>query len=92
MPLQKGRILPKSFNRGAIFRATTATISNSLSFNSESNRRRGRLIKEAKATVQMGKSLGIDFGGNEANVVEKIIQLECSNLERIAAGARVAEV
>ena len=61
MPNQKGRILPKSFNRGAIFRATTISISNSLSLNSELSRKRGRLIKESKATIQMGKSLGINF-------------------------------
>ncbi|KAL7164650.1 hypothetical protein ACSBR2_040531 [Camellia fascicularis] len=89
---QKGRILPKSFNRGAIFRAAAVAISNSQSFNSESSRRRGRIFKEAKATIQLEKSLGIDFGGKEDDLVDQIVQLEDRDLERIAAGARTADV
>lgn len=84
-------MLPKSFNRGAIFRAVAATISNSLSINSELSRGSRRLIMEARATVQMGKSLGINFEGKEDEAIEKIIHMERKDLERIECSGRAVE-
>lgn len=83
LPSQRGRVLPQSFNRGAIFRATAAALSNSLSIKSESSSRSRRLIKEAKATVQMGQSLGINFEGKEVEAIEKIVKMESKDLEKI---------
>ncbi|CAL5381554.1 unnamed protein product [Camellia sinensis] len=84
--LQQGRILPQSFSRGAIFRAATAAISSSHLAFSESNRKKGNLMKEAEATIQLGKKLGIDFGGKEDIVANQIVQLETRDLERISDG------
>ncbi|KAL7180999.1 hypothetical protein ACSBR1_039958 [Camellia fascicularis] len=91
MPIQKGTILAKSFNGGAIFRGIAVAISNSLSINSELSRRNGRLIKKARATVQMRKSLGINFERMEDDVIGKIVQIEDKYLERIDDGGRATE-
>ncbi|KAL7263008.1 hypothetical protein ACSBR1_001220 [Camellia fascicularis] len=40
------------------------------------------LLNEAKATIQLGKSLGINFNGKEDDVLNKIIELELKEKER----------
>ncbi|KAL7263843.1 hypothetical protein ACSBR1_001905 [Camellia fascicularis] len=39
-------------------------------------------LNEAKATIQLGKSLGINFNGKEEDVLNKIIELELQDKER----------
>ncbi|KAL7184005.1 hypothetical protein ACSBR2_026222 [Camellia fascicularis] len=50
--------------------------------NSESDK-----IYEAQATLCLGKSLGIDFKGQDAEIMKKLVQLEEKDKERLGGGA-----
>ncbi|THF97637.1 hypothetical protein TEA_015702 [Camellia sinensis var. sinensis] len=69
------------FQRGAIFRAAVATLSFSMSHSSNSLRKRN-LACEALATMKLGKSLEIDFGGKDSHVANKIMEIEEKDAER----------
>ncbi|XP_028115368.1 uncharacterized protein LOC114313203 [Camellia sinensis] len=47
---------------------------------------------EARATVQMRKSLGINFEGKEDEAIEKTLQMEMKDLERIKGSGRAFKV
>ncbi|GMP41796.1 hypothetical protein CsSME_00011769 [Camellia sinensis var. sinensis] len=69
------------FNKGVLLRAATKALSDSISLSSSS--RKGRfLLNEAQATLQIGNLLGINCEGKEAEVIEKIMELETQDLER----------
>mgnify|MGYP003702777461 CR=1 FL=1 len=78
---QKAAAVSKHTSRSVIFRPAAAAIARSdLSecFTSPKN----LLLDEAKATIQLGKSLGINFNGKEDDVLNKIIELELKDKER----------
>ncbi|THG02729.1 hypothetical protein TEA_003088 [Camellia sinensis var. sinensis] len=65
---------------GAVFRSAATTIS--LSMASKSSR--GRVdLSEAEATLELGKTLGIDFEGKDEEVISKLLQLEANDLEKV---------
>ena len=61
--------------KGAIFRAATATISLSVE-QSINSRRRNKLPSEAHAIIEVGKILGLNYEGKKKEVVSKLIDLE----------------
>ncbi|CAL5356809.1 unnamed protein product [Camellia sinensis] len=77
----KAAAVSKHSSKSVIFRLATVAIARSdLSegVTSLSN----LLLNEAKATLQLGKSLGINFNGKEEDVLNKIIELELQDKER----------
>ncbi|THG04821.1 hypothetical protein TEA_008034 [Camellia sinensis var. sinensis] len=77
----KAAAVSKHSSKSIIFRLATAAIARSdLSegVTSLSN----LLLNEAKPTLQLGKSLGINFNGKEEDVLNKIIELELQDKER----------
>ncbi|GMQ06319.1 hypothetical protein CsSME_00050954 [Camellia sinensis var. sinensis] len=69
------------FNKGVLLRAATKALSDSISLSSCSSKGRF-LLNEAQATLQIGNLLGINCEGKEAEVIEKIMELETQDLER----------
>ena len=45
-------------------------------------RKQNRIRKEAEATVQLGKTLGLEMNGLEAEIVDRVIQMEIEDMER----------
>ncbi|KAL7185377.1 hypothetical protein ACSBR2_027338 [Camellia fascicularis] len=77
----KAAAVSKHTSKSVIFRPATAAIAHSdllEGVSSPSN----FLLNEAKATLQLGKSLGINFNGKEEDVLNKIIELELQDKER----------
>ncbi|CAL5331326.1 unnamed protein product [Camellia sinensis] len=72
-----GRLPSKS----VIFRPAAVALANSELSEGESSTH-SYLLKEAQATVKLGKELGINFCGQEEGVVEKILELELKDKER----------
>ncbi|GMP74006.1 hypothetical protein CsSME_00031546 [Camellia sinensis var. sinensis] len=69
-----------NLRKGAVLRSAAATIS--LSMASKSSR--GRVdLSEAEATLELGKTLGIDFEGKDEEVISKLLQLEANDLEKV---------
>lgn len=60
-----------------------AAISSSMSISSDAYR---QILSrhEAKATVKLGKDLGIQFGDDEESVICKIMEMENQDEERLA--------
>ncbi|KAL7230023.1 hypothetical protein ACSBR2_008549 [Camellia fascicularis] len=72
----------KHTSKSIIFRPTKATLAQlDVSYGDSSSH--NYLLKKAKATVQLGKSLGINFRGKEDVMMDKIIDLELKDKERI---------
>lgn len=79
------------FSRGAICRA--AAIAASLSVPQTSGpSRRAALLKEAREMVQLGKLLGMNCKGKEEEVVNRIVEMEVQDNEKMGGGLRVAPV
>ncbi|KAL7164290.1 hypothetical protein ACSBR2_040244 [Camellia fascicularis] len=76
----KATTLAKHSSR--IFRPAAVALAHSDISEGES-RLHNYLLKEAKATVQQGKNLGINFRGEEDVVLDKIIDLELKDKERL---------
>ncbi|KAL7168193.1 hypothetical protein ACSBR2_038601 [Camellia fascicularis] len=77
----KAAAVSKHTFKSVIFRPSAAVIAGSnlsKGVSSPSN----LLLNEAKATLQLGKSLGINFNGKEDDVLNKIIELELKDKER----------
>ncbi|KAI7986760.1 Receptor-like protein 9a [Camellia lanceoleosa] len=64
------------FQRGAVFRATAAVLAQSISNESQVSRRRKKSVEEARATVQLGRRLGMSCEGKEAEVIQRLVLLE----------------
>lgn len=74
------------FKRGAVFRAAAAALSCSISQDSQLSRKRKMMIEEARATLPVGKSLGMNCDGKEVEVIQKIVQLEIQDEDRFVKG------
>lgn len=72
-----GRLPSKS----VIFRPAVVALAQSELSEGDSSSH-SQLLKEAQATVQLGKELGINFCGQEEGMVNKIIELELKDRER----------
>ncbi|CAL5353797.1 unnamed protein product [Camellia sinensis] len=72
-----GRLPSKS----VIFRPAAVALAHSELSEGESSMHT-YLLKEAQATVQLGKDLGINFCGQEEGVVDKIIEMKLKDKER----------
>ncbi|GMP94008.1 hypothetical protein CsSME_00043624 [Camellia sinensis var. sinensis] len=72
-----GRLPSKS----VIFRPAAVALAHSELSEGESSMHT-YLLKEAQATVQLGKDLGINFCGQEEGVVDKIMEMELKDKER----------
>ncbi|GMP41383.1 hypothetical protein CsSME_00011509 [Camellia sinensis var. sinensis] len=71
----KGASSSKSSPKCAVFRAAAAALSLSASNESHSGSR-SHILSEAQANIQLGKILGINYKGKEAEVLEKMVDLE----------------
>ncbi|KAL7206344.1 hypothetical protein ACSBR2_019119 [Camellia fascicularis] len=81
----RGAVGSFGFQRGAIFRATAAAVASSLSSSQNQSRSsRRKLIEEAKSTLKVGAILGLQYQGREEEVVNKIVELEENDVERLA--------
>ncbi|GMP59228.1 hypothetical protein CsSME_00022597 [Camellia sinensis var. sinensis] len=79
----KGMLFRGSFQRGALLHGAVATISTSISLTNNSVSQI-KMLKEAHDTIQVGKALGLNFGGYEAELVNKIVQMEEEDEIRVA--------
>ncbi|GMP85223.1 hypothetical protein CsSME_00038461 [Camellia sinensis var. sinensis] len=75
--------LASGFNRGAVFRAAAAVLSQSLSKESQESRRRKKRVEEAREILQLGTRLGMTCEGKEAEVIHRIVQMEQQDEERL---------
>ncbi|XP_028126943.1 uncharacterized protein LOC114323538 [Camellia sinensis] len=84
---QRSMVGRLGFQRGALFRASAvaAAAATSLSSSqSHATQRRKNLMEEAQSTVKIGKLLGLQCQGKEDELVNKIVELEESDLQGIA--------
>ncbi|GMQ05915.1 hypothetical protein CsSME_00050729 [Camellia sinensis var. sinensis] len=70
------------FQRGALLRAAVAAVSLSLSQNCQISRKRKMVLKEAQATLHIGRQLGMSCEGMEQEVINKLVELENQDAER----------
>ncbi|KAI8021240.1 hypothetical protein LOK49_LG03G00970 [Camellia lanceoleosa] len=86
---QSGPVAMGSWSRGALFRATAGS-----SLKPDSNGKGKCKTKspqgEAEATVQLGKALGICFGGKEKEVIKKLVNMDVK--DRAKAAQRKVEI
>ncbi|CAL5390691.1 unnamed protein product [Camellia sinensis] len=78
---QKAAVVNKHTSRSVIFKLAAAAIAHS-DLSEDVTSPNNLLLNEAKATIQLGKSLGINFNGKEDDVLNKIIKLELKDKER----------
>ncbi|KAL7220702.1 hypothetical protein ACSBR2_013562 [Camellia fascicularis] len=79
--LYKAATVSKHTSKSVIYRPTTAALARS-DLSKGVTSLNNVLLNEAKATIQLEKSLGINFNGKEDDVVNKIIELELKDKER----------
>ncbi|GMP36113.1 hypothetical protein CsSME_00012402 [Camellia sinensis var. sinensis] len=72
------------FNRGAVLRAAAAALSQSLSKESQERRRRKKRVEEANEILQLGNRLGMNCEGKEAEVLQRIVEMEQQDEDRLA--------
>ncbi|GMP79593.1 hypothetical protein CsSME_00035079 [Camellia sinensis var. sinensis] len=73
----------KHYSKSVIYRPAAKALAQSNSFAGDSSLR-NQILSEAAATIQLGKSLGIDYHGKEGIVLHKIAELELKDKEKIA--------
>ncbi|CAL5436395.1 unnamed protein product [Camellia sinensis] len=78
---EKRKRKKKHTSRSVIFRPAAAVIAR-LELPEGVTSPNNLLLNEAKATIQLGKSLDINFNGKEDDVLNKIIKLELKDKER----------
>ncbi|KAI8012309.1 hypothetical protein LOK49_LG06G02160 [Camellia lanceoleosa] len=78
----KGESTSKSAQNRALLRASMAEASLLASIGS-GEARGNHILDEAQACLQMGKLLGLEMNGKEAEVLEKIMELEVKDIGRI---------
>ncbi|KAI8005621.1 putative glycosyltransferase [Camellia lanceoleosa] len=74
----------RNSQKEALFRSASAALSRSLA-NRDNSRSRGSagILNEAQATLCMGKLLGVEFGQDEESIVNRIVQLEQQDKEKV---------
>ncbi|KAL7195599.1 hypothetical protein ACSBR1_035765 [Camellia fascicularis] len=77
----KVAIVSKHTSKSVIYRIAAVAIAHSNLYEGATSPN-NYLLKETKATLQLGKSLGINFNGKEDVVLNKIIELELKDKER----------
>ncbi|KAL7262115.1 hypothetical protein ACSBR1_000490 [Camellia fascicularis] len=73
--------ISQHISKSLIYRPAAATIARS-DLSEGVTSPNNLVLNEAKATIQLGKSLGINFNGKEDDVLNKIIKLELKDKER----------
>ncbi|GMP79617.1 hypothetical protein CsSME_00035094 [Camellia sinensis var. sinensis] len=73
----------KHYAKSVIYRLAATALAQSNSFAGNSSMR-NQILSAAVATIQLGKSLGIDYHGKEGIVLNKIAELEFKDKEKIA--------
>ncbi|KAL7265507.1 hypothetical protein ACSBR1_003310 [Camellia fascicularis] len=85
---QSEAVARRNSQKEAMFRSASAALSRSLANRGNSRSRGDALIlNEAQATLCMRKLLGVEFGQDEASIVNRIVQLEQQDKEKV--GARI---
>lgn len=77
----KAAAISKHTSKSVIFRPAAAAIARS-DLSEDVTSPSNLLLNEAKATLQLDKSVGINFNGKEEDVLNKIIELELQDKER----------
>ncbi|KAI8020432.1 hypothetical protein LOK49_LG04G01482 [Camellia lanceoleosa] len=77
-----------STSKGIIKGAKSQSSAEPISSNSVSGR---DILQEAHATLQVGESLGFDFKGQEAEVIQKLTHMEEQDKERLGRGTGMVE-
>ncbi|GMP82743.1 hypothetical protein CsSME_00036919 [Camellia sinensis var. sinensis] len=80
----------KHFTKSVIYRPAAKALAQSHSFAGDSSLR-NQILSEAAATIQLGKSLGIDYHGKEDIVLNKIAELELKDKEKIATDGKAQQ-
>ncbi|CAL5407185.1 unnamed protein product [Camellia sinensis] len=78
---QKAAAVSKHTSKSVIFKPVAAAIARS-DLSEGVTSPNNLLFNEAKATIQLGKSIGINFNRKEDDVLNKIIELELKDKER----------
>ncbi|GMP86480.1 hypothetical protein CsSME_00039242 [Camellia sinensis var. sinensis] len=78
----KGASSSKQVSKQSVLRGSVAEASISASIDS-GNAAGRRILSDAQATVQIGALLGLQYIGKEAEVINKIVELERKDKERI---------
>ncbi|CAL5334029.1 unnamed protein product [Camellia sinensis] len=78
---QKAAAVSKHTSKSIIFRPAAAAIERS-DLSERITSPNNLLLNEAKAILQLGKSLGINFNGEEDDVLNKIIEVELKDKKR----------
>ncbi|KAI8027685.1 Serine/threonine-protein phosphatase 5 [Camellia lanceoleosa] len=81
----KGVSSSKSVPKRSLLRATVAKLSLLASISSREDGDR-RILDKAQAFLQMGKLLGVEMNGQEAEVLKKIVELEVKDIGRMDRG------
>ncbi|KAI8027502.1 hypothetical protein LOK49_LG02G00226 [Camellia lanceoleosa] len=79
---KSGAPFRNGFQRSALVRAATMATSSALSISNEVCKQK-KVRKEAEATMQMGIKLGLTLTGHEDEVVERIMQMENENVDKV---------
>lgn len=64
--------------------AAAAALSHSLSKESQERRRRKKRVEEANEILQLGNRLGMNCEGKEAEVLQRIVEMEQQDEDRLA--------
>ncbi|GMP81070.1 hypothetical protein CsSME_00035911 [Camellia sinensis var. sinensis] len=77
-------------SKSAIFRPAAATFAQS-DLSERASPLNNYLLSEAKATLQLGKTLGINYNGEVDVVISRIVDLELKDNERINKGGKAQQ-
>ncbi|KAI8018242.1 hypothetical protein LOK49_LG04G00276 [Camellia lanceoleosa] len=85
---QRESLARRHSQKEALLRSAKAAMSKSIA-NRRNNRSSGDalILNEAQATLCMGKLLGVEFGQDEASIINRIVQLEQQDKEKV--GTRI---
>ncbi|KAI7991140.1 hypothetical protein LOK49_LG12G02435 [Camellia lanceoleosa] len=79
---RNGAPFKNGFQRGALVRAAAMATSSSISISNPGCNQK-KIRKEAEVTVQLGINLGLALNGNEDEVLDRIIQMENDDTDKV---------
>ncbi|KAI7992307.1 hypothetical protein LOK49_LG12G02447 [Camellia lanceoleosa] len=79
---RNGAPFKNGFQRGALVRAAAMATSSSISISNQGCNQK-KIRKEAEVTVQLGINLGLALNGNEDEVLDRIIQMENDDIDKV---------